>query len=424
MLKNKKGITLIALIITIIVLLILAGVALATLTGQGNIIKNAQNAVGKYNNSVIAEQELLNLINSYFSKNTTNNGRIVVLDRKESEISVKVENSKLVSYQFSIDGKNWSEEQGSPEYIFKDLEKVYVDGRGYTWSDENVEIKTGNKYIIYVKGKDTEGNNIELEPIETSNVVEVRESGINDIVPEWIQYEELENEIIITGIDANTYIANITATNLEDWTIYPGYNLNSHNTVEITIPSYINEKPVTKISQKVIETTIEPKLNSGMYNIYLLDEGNHILGSYEGKFSALRFNDEAETGGKGLPYVKDIRLSPGTYKFLVIGENWVGYKDIDIINEESITIGIDVTMFNYDLILPPTIKEIVPYEDIVYEVVEDETGEGINIGVTVPNYEEEWREGNIKILGKDSLDEIINGNILKEYPSKDCTFYN
>ena len=57
-------------------------------------------------------------------------------------------------------------------------------------------------------------------------------------------------------------------------------------------------------------------------------------------------------------------------------------------------------------------------------MVEDETGEGINIGVTVPNYEEEWREGNIKILGKDSLDEIINGNILKEYPSKDCTFYN
>ena len=47
-------------------LLILAGVALATLTGQGSIIENAENAVGKYNNSIIAEQEILNLINSYF----------------------------------------------------------------------------------------------------------------------------------------------------------------------------------------------------------------------------------------------------------------------------------------------------------------------------------------------------------------------
>ena len=65
-LKRTNGITLIALIITIIVLLILAGVALATLTGEGSIIENAENAVGKYNNSVIAEQQLLNEIEKYF----------------------------------------------------------------------------------------------------------------------------------------------------------------------------------------------------------------------------------------------------------------------------------------------------------------------------------------------------------------------
>ena len=47
-------------------LLILAGVALATLTGQGNIIGNAENAVGKYNNSVADEQQFLNEIEKYF----------------------------------------------------------------------------------------------------------------------------------------------------------------------------------------------------------------------------------------------------------------------------------------------------------------------------------------------------------------------
>ena len=46
--------------------MILAGVALATLTGQGNIIGNAENAVGKYNNSVASEQQLLNEIEKYF----------------------------------------------------------------------------------------------------------------------------------------------------------------------------------------------------------------------------------------------------------------------------------------------------------------------------------------------------------------------
>lgn len=43
--KNQKGITLIALVITIIVLLILAGVTIAMLTGENGILKKATGAV-------------------------------------------------------------------------------------------------------------------------------------------------------------------------------------------------------------------------------------------------------------------------------------------------------------------------------------------------------------------------------------------
>lgn len=42
--KNNKGITLIALVITIIVLLILAGVSIAMLTGNNGILTQANNA--------------------------------------------------------------------------------------------------------------------------------------------------------------------------------------------------------------------------------------------------------------------------------------------------------------------------------------------------------------------------------------------
>ena len=42
--RNNKGITLIALVITIIVLLILAGVSIAMLTGQNGILTQANNA--------------------------------------------------------------------------------------------------------------------------------------------------------------------------------------------------------------------------------------------------------------------------------------------------------------------------------------------------------------------------------------------
>ncbi len=44
MIKGKRGITLIALVITIIVLLILAGVSIAILTGQNGILNQAQKA--------------------------------------------------------------------------------------------------------------------------------------------------------------------------------------------------------------------------------------------------------------------------------------------------------------------------------------------------------------------------------------------
>ena len=44
---RQKGITLIALVITIIVLLILAGVSIATLTGENGILKQANSAKEK-----------------------------------------------------------------------------------------------------------------------------------------------------------------------------------------------------------------------------------------------------------------------------------------------------------------------------------------------------------------------------------------
>lgn len=55
--KGNKGITLIALVITIIVLLILAGVSIAMLTGDNSLLGNAQKA-GPYNDIGAAKDEI------------------------------------------------------------------------------------------------------------------------------------------------------------------------------------------------------------------------------------------------------------------------------------------------------------------------------------------------------------------------------
>ena len=55
--RNNKGVTLVALVITIIVLLILAGVSLAMLTGENGILTNAtkskkDTAIANFNSGV------------------------------------------------------------------------------------------------------------------------------------------------------------------------------------------------------------------------------------------------------------------------------------------------------------------------------------------------------------------------------------
>ena len=54
--KNKKGITLIALVITIIVLLILAGVSILAITGENGILKRASSATENYSSAKLNEE--------------------------------------------------------------------------------------------------------------------------------------------------------------------------------------------------------------------------------------------------------------------------------------------------------------------------------------------------------------------------------
>ena len=65
--KEEKGITLVALVVTIIVLIILAGVTLNIVLDQDGIINKAQQAVGDYDNAQREEQELLNQVANYIN---------------------------------------------------------------------------------------------------------------------------------------------------------------------------------------------------------------------------------------------------------------------------------------------------------------------------------------------------------------------
>ena len=139
--KRENGITLIALIITIIVLLILAGVALATLTGQGNIIGNAENVVGKYNNSVIEEQALLNTIEKYF-ENYLGGNEGTIVDKTE------IVNNPTEHYGGEV--TNYTTPSGDPDVkwriFYADESNIYLIASDYIHYDYAPESENNTLY--------------------------------------------------------------------------------------------------------------------------------------------------------------------------------------------------------------------------------------------------------------------------------------
>ena len=105
MLKRKSGITLVALIITIIILLILAGVSLSFVF-NGGILDKSQQTVNEYQNASQKEQDLLDQIDKYIENelgemNTDDN-----VEQIEGNITDLVKPGDYVEYNPTVIDKN------------------------------------------------------------------------------------------------------------------------------------------------------------------------------------------------------------------------------------------------------------------------------------------------------------------------------
>ena len=207
--QMNKGITLIALVITVIVLLILAGVTIATLTGDNGILTRAQEAKEKTEEATKREEAELADLNSYIDNNgapiydTETGANNPVLSSGMIPVKYDTEKGKWVIcsstdtdwYDYSEDKKQWAnvmlsdgkyyasgadvdttnktlatagtiveeEDLGSmfvwiPRYAYKitsgyhsnlgSLDVIWVSGKGYAYADSegNIkEVKNGNE---------------------------------------------------------------------------------------------------------------------------------------------------------------------------------------------------------------------------------------------------------------------------------------
>ena len=121
--SKNRGITLIALVITIIVLLILAGVSIATLTGENGILTRAQDA--KINTEIAEEKEAIGL--AYNGVMAENKGNGV----SSGELEIELHNNGRTDAHAT--GEN-------------PITVTFDSGRSYTVDNNgNIEISDGNE---------------------------------------------------------------------------------------------------------------------------------------------------------------------------------------------------------------------------------------------------------------------------------------
>ena len=204
--RKERGITLIALIVTIIVLLILAGVSIAMLTGDNGILSQTQNAKNKTEEA--ERNEKLDLLKQEDLINETLNGVEVVkvTDEKPGELEKEDENTLVINsiedlVFFAYDVTNGNNYSGKTVKLGTSLDfnstKSYVDPlrTDYGKYGYNGELKT---LLTTGQGFKPIGTMFDIDI--STNYFEGTFDGNKNIIYNLYQNVENQDYTIISGL--------------------------------------------------------------------------------------------------------------------------------------------------------------------------------------------------------------------------------
>ena len=276
--KNIKGITLIALVITIIVLLILAGITINMITSQDGILSKTILAKGKMNEAEIEEKIKLAVTKAQINENG--------LDKNE----LKDELNKYFGDKYTLtensDGSCVIEVEG---VIYKVDSSGNILNSKYelaTSEDGTISDSSGDSlsnYIIY-------GNSTQNGEPSPENPVEIESVG--DKTKNLIDIDSMLNDCLIKNEDGSYTIKKISSGNRMSKTLY----------VNIPADTYIC------LSGKVLEY-------NGTYNYPVqvvcdLEDGSHVtLGIKEEKSWITKYEKEI----KAIRIYQEGAMPDGTY---------------------------------------------------------------------------------------------------------------
>ena len=211
--RKEKGLTLLSLVITIVAMIILAGVAIKLGVGDNGIIGLTSNKVEQYTNSVEQEQsgenifvEKLNEILDEDIDTTLTGESETIIDQPSIEISgwtneggiVELSTNLEYTTQYRIRNSSWQEYTG--EINVKNKDKVYA-----RYKKNNEVSKVVGKIIEDTKGpevtitnKEVNGGNISIKVTANDNEMGMSTTAI------YNYYIKLQSESEYTNVGHNT----------------------------------------------------------------------------------------------------------------------------------------------------------------------------------------------------------------------------
>ena len=104
--KQESGITLIALVVTIVVLLILAGVTINAVFSDSGIIKKAQNAQNRMNEAQQSDLNAINEVENWINENIPTDKKLITFtfDGKTYKAEEKMTVGEFISSSYYVDG--------------------------------------------------------------------------------------------------------------------------------------------------------------------------------------------------------------------------------------------------------------------------------------------------------------------------------
>ena len=226
---KNNGITLIALVITVIVLLILAGVTIATLTGENGILTRASDAAER--TEIGAEKEGISV------------AYVGVLARKNGETNI---NADDMNEEFSKNNTNAEAKDGIKIY-FPDSQRWYkIDSKGNITgpyaSEDEMGTTLGDVYTDEMIGQKVtyssngQSNWIIFGKDESGNVLLTTESPIANgfnlyrSAEKWLSYEnDLKQACSGYGGEIQGKTVTSRSITMEDINYVTGFNVDSLN---------------------------------------------------------------------------------------------------------------------------------------------------------------------------------------------------